>query len=57
MDLLVVEEVLLTVQSFAECLAAVLDLLVDLLQTLRSPTERLEPPHGLVTLRMKTVGM
>ena len=57
MDLLVVEEVLLAVQSFAECLAAVLDLLVDLLQTLRSPTESLEPPHGLVTLRMKTVGL
>ena len=57
MDLLVVEEVLLTVQSFAECLAAVLDLLVDLLQTLRSPTERLEPPHGLVTLQINTVGL
>ena len=57
MDLLVVEEVLLTVQSFAECLAAVLDLLVDLLQALRSPTERLEPPHGLVTLRIKTVSL
>ena len=50
---LVVEEILLAVKSLAQCLAAVLNLLVHLLQTLGRPTERFQPPHGLVSLRIE----
>ena len=48
-----VEEILLAVKSLAQCLAAVLNLLVHLLQTLGRPTERFQPPHGLVSLRIE----
>ena len=50
---LVVKEVLLAVKSLAQCLAAILNLLVHLLQTLGRPTECFQPPHGLVSLRIK----